>query len=567
MSSRKGPLSKKIKRRAYSTFFMCLFGYTFLIYRLVDIQVFKYDKYKGNAEKQSIEKIDLNSGRGIIYDRNNKALTDVEKKKVILVPKEKLNDNSEVLNLIKESANISELEIYKAVQDQITSPIIEIEVDNIDKTNIAKLEENNIIIDEKVQRYSENGILSHTIGHLKKSDNIEDVGDEIGAIGIEKSMDEILKNSNEKYISAFRAGESGNRDNLDILEGSIKKVKKSDDERHLKLTIDYNIQKIVEDVVNKEENPTAVVISDVETGELLSICSRPNFDQNDISKTLNKEGKKNGEFLNRAISATYPPGSIFKIVVLYAALEDRIINEDYTYNCTGKSNVGDTDEVLKCHKANGHGVENIQQAFSNSCNTAFLDIAMKVGEKKILEAAKTLHLSDKVEIGIYEEKESKIPNKISIRNLAIGQESIEFSPLQVNQMTQVVANNGTYKPLYLYDSIIDNQKKIIKTFKSSKEEEIISPYINTFIKEIMKSVSEEGTAKELSDLEGGSGVKTGTAQSSLNKEEISHGWITGYYPKDNPKYAITVLVEGTEEESKPATPIFKEICEKINENK
>ena len=131
-------------------------------------------------------------------------------------------------------------------------------------------------------------------------------------------------------------------------------------------------------------------------------------------------------------------------------------------------------------------------------------------------------------------------------------------------MTQIVANNGTYKPLYIYDSIIDNNKNIIKTFKTAKSEEIISPYIMTIIKEMMKYVSENGTAKDLIDLEGGCGVKTGTAQSVSNGNKVNHGWISGYYPEKNPKYAITVFIEGTEENSKSAIPIFKEICQIIN---
>ena len=162
-------------------------------------------------------------------------------------------------------------------------------------------------------------------------------------------------------------------------------------------------------------------------------------------------------------------------------------------------------------------METLKDVFANSCNPAFLDIATKVGEEKILEAIKTLHLDESVGIGLDEEVSSNIPNEIAIRNLAIGQGSLEFTPIQINQLTQIIANNGTYKPLYIYDSIINNDKNIIKAFKNSKDEEIISPYIITKIKEIMKSVSEEGTAKDLSDLEGGCGVKTGTAQSSLNE--------------------------------------------------
>jgi len=146
----------------------------------------------------------------------------------------------------------------------------------------------------------------------------------------------------------------------------------------------------------------------------------------------------------------------------------------------------------------------------------------------------------------------------------IGQGSIGFTPLQINQMTQIVANNGTYKPLYLYDSIVNNDKNIMKSFRSSKSEEIISPYTITRVKEMMKGVSKDGTGKDLKDLKGGCGVKTGTAQSTSNGKKVDHGWITGFYPEERPKYAITVLVEGTQQNSKSALPIFKKICQNLS---
>lgn len=549
MSRKKGPLSYKTKKRIYSIFSICIIVYAFLIYRLVDIKILKCDKYKKMVEMQSMDKIELNSGRGIIYDRNNIPITDKERQSILIVPKSKLNNSYETIKLIKKATNISEEDIFKEFEKQVFSSVIEIETNYINNKMKSELEKNNILVEEKTLRYSNDKILSHTIGYLKKSDKT-------AQSGIEKSMDSILNNTNEKYVSVFKAGNIGNSKKLDILEGSVKTVEKSETNKHLKLTIDYEIQKKVEKILDKEENPSSVVISNVETGELLSICSRPNFNQNDIAKYSNS---RNGELENRAIRATYPPGSVFKIVVLYAALENGVIDSNYTYNCQGKAKVGNTDEILKCHKINGHGVESLDQAFANSCNTAFLDIAMKVGKDKILEAVEKLKLSDQVGIGLDEEKNSKVPKDISIRNLAIGQADIEFTPLQINQLTQIVANNGTYKPLYLYDSIINNDKKILKTFKTTKQEELISPYTMTKIKSMMKKVSKEGTAKDLKDLDGGCGVKTGTAQSSLNKKEISHGWITGFYPEESPKYAITVIVEGTENNNKSATPIFKEI--------
>ncbi|MDB8804497.1 MULTISPECIES: peptidoglycan D,D-transpeptidase FtsI family protein [unclassified Romboutsia] len=553
MSRKKYNLPKTMVGRGKTTVLIFVLVYLFLIYRLADIQILKSDEYKQRQENQSTEKIDLNTGRGVIYDRNNQPLTDKKKETVLIVQKEKFINDSSIRNLVKEVSNLSDKEIYKEIEEQTESSIFEIQVNNISKKMEEKLLEKNIIVSKRSIRYDEDSLLSHTIGYINKKDKI-------GQYGIERSMDEVLNASNEEYISVFKVGEAGRKEGLDVLKGSIKTVTKDDKDKHIKLTIDKNIQKIVEKVVDKEANPTAVIISDVESGEILSMSSRPNFDQNDIGKYISDTDKSKGELRNRVIQNTYAPGSVFKIVTLYAALDTKIIDENYTYNCTGNTKIGKNKEILNCHNKEGHGIQSLTEAFANSCNTAFFDIANKVGKSKIIEYAKKLHLDEKLDIGLEEEVNREIPKDISIRNLAIGQGSMEFTPIQINQMTQIIANNGTYKPLYIYDSIVDNNKGILKNFNQSKEDEIISPYTLTIVKDMMKKVSLSGTGEALKDLEGGCGVKTGTAQTNIDGISVNNGWITGFYPSDTPKYTITVIVEGTKEESKSALPIFKEIC-------
>ncbi|WP_304339950.1 peptidoglycan D,D-transpeptidase FtsI family protein [Metaclostridioides mangenotii] len=553
MSRLKNSSSGVMGRRIYILFIVLIVVFGILIYRIVDIQVIKSDKYSQNAENQSVEKVELNSGRGIIYDRNGKKLTDTVKKTVLVVEKEKLNNNHNLIDLIEKATGITELDIYKAIQQQMDKTLVELEVKKIDSQYTAQLIKNGILIEEKTSRYSKDNLLSHTIGYINKVDNV-------GKMGIEKSLDKVLKDSNEKYVSVFKAGRIGNKDDLNILKGGIKKVVENANDKHVKLTIDSNIQKKVEKIADKEDHPTAIIVSDVNTGEILAMSSRPNFDPNNLTKSL--QGKDR-EFENRVIKSTYAPGSVFKMVVLFSALENGIVDENYTYTCTGQTKVGNTNEILKCHKHNGHGFQNLNNVFSNSCNPAFLDIGIKLGSEKILKTAEKLHLFEKVDIGLDEENMRKKPEKIFLRNLAIGQENMEFTPIQINQMTQIIANNGTYKPLKLFDSIVDNEGRSIKTFKSNKSEEIISPYVSTRVKDMMKLVSTVGTAKVLKDLEGGSGVKTGTAQSNINKIPIEHGWTTGYYPADRPKYVITAIVEGNTKGNKSAVPLFKEICRSL----
>lgn len=239
MSRKKYIIPKQIIKRSYSIISIFVIIYGFLIYRLVDIQILKGNLYKQKAENQSTEKIELNSGRGVIYDRNGEPLTDVVKNTIIVVEKQKLISDLNIRELIKDATSLNESELYKQIEEQISSSILKIKVDNLSIAIKSKLEENDILVEEETLRYSSDGLLANTIGYIS-------VSDKIGISGIEKSLDYLLKGSNEDYVSVFKAGQSGGNsgnENVSILKGSIKNVSDSEDEKNVKLTIDKNIQK------------------------------------------------------------------------------------------------------------------------------------------------------------------------------------------------------------------------------------------------------------------------------------------------------------------------------------
>ncbi|MDR1773317.1 MAG: penicillin-binding protein 2 [Clostridioides sp.] len=591
----------KRRKRVIILSAMMLICFLLLASRLAYIQIKEGENYKSKLESQHIEKIKLSSERGIILDRNGEKLTDTTNQKILIVEKTKLNNNYNLLKLISDATNLTTTDIYRQISTQLSNSNLEftIDIDFVFEKYEDELNKEGVIVENRVMRYSESGILSHIIGYVSKTDNV-------GMMGIEKSFDEILKDASTNYLSVFKAG--NNSKQIKLMQGEMKKVSENETDKNIETTIDSKIQKIVENIANKESNPSAIIVSYSETAEILAMTSRPNFNQENVVENLNNE---DGSLKNRAISATYPPGSVFKMVVLYSALENGVIDDNYTYNCTGKYVFPD-GSVLNCHNKEGDGIQNLNQAFANSCNPAFYDIASKLGKEKIMETAKKLHLFEKTEIGLLEEKNSKIPEDIALRNLAIGQGNLEFTPIQINQMTQIIANNGNYVPLKLLNRIVDrdgntieeieqikNKEKTSKIEEEILEEEILEEEntemdskeniekkikievdnenkiegkinnkssdsdVSKKIKEIMKDVADYGTAKSLKDLKGIVGAKTGTAQSTKNGKAVEHGWITGYYKINGKEYIITVFVEGEDGNNKSAVPLFKEICESI----
>ena len=268
MSRRKKYVCNKLMRKRIKYFLIiCILLFTYLTYRIFNIAIFKNEEYESRIESQSIETVNLNSGRGIIYDRNNIPLTDKRKTKVLLVPKKVISGNFSNISLIKNATKLTEEDIYKAVQNQLSSEIIEINIDYIDEDKIDELKEKNILVKEKTLRHSDDNLLTHLIGYVKKSENT-------GVSGIEKYMNDELRDSNKNYVSVFKAGD--NKGGLTYLKGSLEDISQKEC-KNLKLTIDSKIQDRVEKIMDKEENPSAVVISDIQTGEIISMCSRPNF--------------------------------------------------------------------------------------------------------------------------------------------------------------------------------------------------------------------------------------------------------------------------------------------------
>ena len=205
-----------------------------------------------------------------------------------------------------------------------------------------------------------------------------------------------------------------------------------------------------------------------------------------------------------------------------------------------------------------------------SCNSAFIQLGKEIGSQKIINMAKKLGFGDKINIGLLEEIKGNIPvgeeiQGPAIGNISIGQGSIEVTPLQITNLMMIIANNGVRKGLSIVDGITSEDGRMIKPYQRQEEIRILSRETCNLVKEFLVDVVNYGTAKSLDlDYLGGAAGKTGSAQAVLNGKETIHGWFTGFYPVEKPKYVITVLVEGGISGSQSAVPIFDKLVREIN---
>lgn len=540
-----------VARRSQSIKILIILIFILMLIRLYFIQILRGEEYQEQVNKQHILNIESSLPRGNIFDRNGIKITNQYNQKTAFIFKRNIEEDIEKQNKIKKILKYDSKEMRKilSTSDQMIEIMLDKNVD-IEELSIIK----DVIIIDKFERYNKKNLLSHTLGHINKKDNI-------GLSGIEKSFDkEPLKadlnfGKTPIFIDAKR----------NIVTGvNVDSVKNNTVANSLQLTIDYPLQEKVEAILDKSKRKGAIVVAEVKSGDILSTASRPNIDLTDVQGELDKN---DGRFFNKALELSYPPGSIFKIPVLLAGLEEGIISmEDETY-CTGYDKVGNT--IIKCNKKEGHGNLSIEEGLYKSCNSTFIQIGQKVGADKIIDMAKLLGFGDKVEVGIQEESKGNLPSgkKLlgpAIGNISIGQGEIEVTPMQVTNMMMILANKGIKKDMSLVKGYTTEEGVFAKAINRDEEQRVISERITNQVKVGLDKVVEKGTASNLriKDL-GGGGGKTGSAQAILNEKEVTHAWFSGYFPKENPEYVITVFIEDGNSGSGVAAPIFEDVAGEI----
>jgi peptidoglycan glycosyltransferase/penicillin-binding protein 2 len=527
-----------------------------LTLRLFQIQIIQGKSYSIRATNQRMLNLPLDFSRGQFYDANLIPLTGRERVDSLVVFPALIEDKDKAALMIAGMTGMEYKDALAGLQ-KASSPYKLPLKETREKENAG--EGRGIMVIRDIERYDTMSRARHLIGYIDKRDKV-------GRAGLERLYEGYLTGDGEVSVAAMIDGSKRLIPGLGykLVDGGRK------DKRYdIQLTIDYHIQKKVEEVLDEYGIEGAAVVLDVEKGGVLAMASRPDYGQGNVERYL--DGQR-GELLNKALQQ-YNLGSIFKTVVAAAVLEDNLVNPFETVNCPGYIQVGDLQVKCSSYDSGGHGDLNIYQAYAQSCNTFFIEMGQRVGGERIIQLARAFGLGEIAGINPLEEQGGLLPpdkglHKSDVCNISIGQGDILVTPLQVAAMTNTIANNGVDKSPYVVKGLIDDTGKTTVINPPLKPRRVISAFVATEIRRMMEMVVEDGTGSR-AELPGPAKTagKTSSAQTGQrsNGQDVVHAWFTGYTPRIFPKYVITVMAENGKSGGSVAAPVFRDIAQRLLE--
>ncbi|MBR3993949.1 MAG: penicillin-binding protein 2 [Clostridia bacterium] len=517
--------------------------FVFVIFRLYSVTF--EDKAAKVLSGQYSRKITVAERRGFIYDRNGEYLNKYQKGYILAVNPKGCSD------LIKTAEDISLISNYS--QSQIYDKLLTGVPFTVTANTGCGLE----------------GVYSYPIYEEKTISAPHIVGytnsEGVGVAGIEKHFDTLLSgNFSGEVIYRYMSDVSGVP--LENTGNNIYDTGYSETSG-VYLTIDKKIQKFCREIAEKYIESGAICVSNTNTGEILACVSLPDFDTERIADYLESS---RGELINRC-TVGFTPGSVFKTVVAASALELDKKFYDLEYECTGSIETEDGD-ILPCHNGEGHGRVTMTEAYAQSCNPYFINLALVIGDEIILETARKMGLSKNGTLdGIFSyscnlpEYSPEISSESGYTaNLAIGQGKTLVSPVSLCTMFSCAVTGNYVQPGIILK--ITDGDNVIRNYSNREKAMVLSEETTEKLSLMMRECIENGLGVEAKPTYKSAGGKTATAQSGRysDEKEILNCWFCGVYPHDIPEYTICVLSCGTEN-SKNAKVVFRKICDFLEE--
>ena len=412
-------------------------------------------------------------------------------------------------------------------------------------TNLYPVERAGFLTIRAPLRQDENSLARHLIGTVDSQGN--------GNSGLEVAFESILNTGRKQSVVSLRDVQKGLLGGKGYLEAN----RRVDDSHHLRLTLDYELQKELETLAEEKLPKGCILVTDAKTGDMLAMVSRPQFDPDNLSASLNG---KNGEFLNRALHG-YNAGSVFKIVVAAAALEYGITVQDF--HCSGVYRVA--DRTLSCYDYTAHGKVDLDEAFAQSCNGYFVRLAEKIGMERLLSMAKRLGVTEQA-TNLEQESKGNLPDinpalPGRLANLAIGQGELLVTPTAIHRLIDTVVHDGIRRTLNVTCGITDGQGLLIQSLRQRVEKRVLSGHTALRLRQMMIKTVTEGTGKHAGNEEIRTAGKTGTAETGWAEDGVLqvHAWFCGFLPAEDPKYCVTVFIENGQSGGTRAAPLFLDV--------
>ncbi len=332
------------------------------------------------------------------------------------------------------------------------------------------------------------------------------------------------------------------------------------------ITLDAELQQVAYEALGDHNG--AVIAVNPKTGEVLAMASKPSFDPNTIVEdwdSIVNDSSSEGPLLNRCTQGLYAPGSTFKIVMALEYIREHPDDyKNFTFNCNGEyRNDADEDYVVHCYSGEVHGSEDLQTAFTYSCNSAFAKIGTMVDKTKLMETADQLLFNQELPITLPSSNSRFAVTADSgiwtMMQTAIGQGETMMSPLHEVILASAIANDGVLEEPKLLKQVQSTEGNVIKVFPDTQERQLMTEGEAEILASFMRSVVTDGTASKLRDAQYAAAGKTGSAEVSKNGEIITNAWFTGFAPYDNPEIAVCVVVEEGETGGRTAVPIARQV--------
>lgn len=592
----KGPSQRLRQRTAILILLILVLGFGAAVLRLTYLTTVQSSELQESAVDLQLADTTVSAKRGTIYDANGNVLAESASVwQVVMSPVNFKNDKQRQA-AAKGLSEIFDLEYNDVLDDtkqQSHYVVVKRRIESDEREKVLELIDtlkkdyscSGVIqlLDDYKRYYPKNSLASSVIGFTGSDDQ--------GLEGIEYEYDSYLSGTPGRIITAQNARGTD-------MPFRYEQNVESEDGNNVYLTIDETIQSICEKYMQKgvEDNNVlnkgVCIAMDVNTGAILAMVTTDGYDLNnpyelsakDKKKIKSTPKKKQAEaesaalsnmWRNKAVADTYMPGSVFKMCVASAALEENLVNEKTSFTCTGSILV--EGETIHCSNISGHGTQSFVEAISNSCNPAFVQIGQMLGASKFRQYYQGFGFSDKTGIDLPGEAEDSFwkEGKMGGVDLAVASFGQNFSitPIQMITACAAVSNGGYVVQPHVVSKITDSKGNVIKTVDEKIKRQVISDDTSKKMNEYLEYNTERQGA--VAGYISGYKVagKTGTSEkkgvtkveSSFSEDYISS--FCGYAPADDPQIAMLVFFDTPDGDayygSQVSSPVFINIMSEV----